>query len=170
MSWTNKTIHQLSRLHYQKGLRSFTHSLTDLERTQRLKLKRYLKLAQATETSRQFRLKAGASYEEFREQMPVTEYSDWENLIASQRRGEPAMLRNKCRRFEPTSGSTFKRKWIPYSFEFSQELGLAASAWLADVMKQNESCSEGRHYWSLSWLPTELRKEIDFGSAGSFHK
>lgn len=67
----------------------------------------------------------------------------------------------KCSRFEPTSGSTETIKWIPYNDTFKAELDRAAGPWLRDLYLRYPAIKEGPHYWSLSWLPDDLRKEMN---------
>ncbi len=57
----------------------------------------------------------------------------------------------------PTSGTTSQRKWIPYTPQFRNDLNRAASVWLSSVGELHPQAFHGSHYWSLSWLPTELR-------------
>lgn len=62
-------------------------------------------------------------------------------------------------RWEPTSGSTGKTKWVPYSKLFLSELDNMSAPWIYDLYHRYPSIKKGRHYWSLSWLPEELRNQ-----------
>lgn len=61
--------------------------------------------------------------------------------------------------WEPTSGTSGGRKWIPYTKEFRHDLNRAAALWLADAAGEAPGILKGSHYWSLSWLPQELREK-----------
>ncbi|MDC1174329.1 GH3 auxin-responsive promoter family protein [Bacteriovoracaceae bacterium] len=62
-------------------------------------------------------------------------------------------------RWEPTSGSTGKTKWIPYNQYFLDELDNMSAPWIYDLYKSYPDIKKGKHYWSLSWLPEELRNQ-----------
>lgn len=100
------------------------------------------------------------SYDQFAARVPLSTYEDWHELIERQRRDpRQAVLTPSCYRFQPTSGSTARTKWIPYSKPFSRELEAAAMAWIHDLEKNYAGIKRGLHYWSLSWLPDELRSQ-----------
>jgi hypothetical protein len=67
---------------------------------------------------------------------------------------------DRCRRYEPTSGSTSARKWIPYTPSLLEDFDRAASPWLFDTSLRHPAILAGSHYWSLSWLPQELRSLV----------
>lgn len=112
------------------------------------------------EDTERWRGLAELSYEELSRQVPITEYKDYTQDISSQRISGRHLLCQDVKRFEPTSGSTEVRKWIPYSQSFLDELNTAASAWLGDMYRRFPSVKKGRHFWSLSWVPDELRAQI----------
>ncbi len=95
--------------------------------------------------------------------LPITHFADYAERVQELRAGSGDCLIPKPEqrnlRFEPTSGSTTKRKWIPYNSAFLTEFRNAASAWLFDLAQTYPAILCGKHYWSLSWLPTELRGE-----------
>jgi hypothetical protein len=88
----------------------------------------------------------GLTYEQFCSDHPITSWSDWKNYQFSD-----------VLFFQPTSGSTQKCKWIPYTKKFILQLDLAIAAWLYDLYQCYPAIANGVHYWSLSWLPDELR-------------
>jgi hypothetical protein len=136
--------------------------LGSLEAVQRGKLARYLESASGTAFARETGLDSKMGYEEFARWVPVRGYREFEPWIERQRSNTSSdvLVRGPVRRFEPTSGSTSKRKWIPYSSALMEEFDLAASAWIFDLTLRHPSILSGPHYWSLSWIPTELRSEI----------
>ncbi len=101
------------------------------------------------------------TYDEFKNNFPVTEYADWKDIVEEKRTKNPNL------HFVPTSGSTHKIKWIPYTKNFKEELWKASSAWIHDLYLRYPAIKKGTHYWSLSWLPQELREtqknnDLDF--------
>lgn len=89
---------------------------------------------------------------------PLSTYKDFEGEILQGRLEKSGPFAFKDGHFEPTSGSTSEVKWIPYNKAFKAELDAAASPWLYDLYGKFPKIAEGKHYWSLSWLPDDLRK------------
>lgn len=57
----------------------------------------------------------------------------------------------------PTSGSTHAIKWIPYTKDFSEEMAFGTHPWLHDIYNEFPEIKRGKHFWSMSWLPHDLR-------------
>lgn len=141
-------------LQYGIEHKALVNSLNHLETVQRTNLNEvldYLKPYNKT-------LESINNYDDFIAKIPITQYSNWKNEIDEMRNNPDHPFRAVCSRFEPTSGSTNAVKWIPYSKGFLTEINRAAVAWLYDTFKQYPNVLKGRHYWSISWVPPELRK------------
>lgn len=95
--------------------------------------------------------KIGGDYQVFIKQNPITTYADFETEAKK-------ILSQKKIHCVPTSGSTAKIKWIPYTSKFKNELWMATAPWLYDLYLHYPSIKKGKHFWSLSWLPNDLRK------------
>ncbi|MBM4354167.1 MAG: GH3 auxin-responsive promoter family protein, partial [Deltaproteobacteria bacterium] len=136
----------------------FVRALRDAESAQRAVLARLLALLEQTDFGREHGLSRSWTAEDVAARLPVSAWSDWVPRVERQRT-EPSrwVMAPRCTRFEPTSGSTSRRKWIPYSEAFLSELDRASSPWLFDLGRSHPGILKGRHYWSLSWLPDELR-------------
>lgn len=93
------------------------------------------------------------NYQDFINHYPLINYSDIKNLIEDKKNKNPRS------HFVPTSGSTHAIKWIPYTKKLKGELWNASAAWLHDLYIRFPAIKNGTHYWSLSWLPREMRKE-----------
>lgn len=98
-----------------------------------------------------------SSYKDLAAKIPVRTYEEYHELVERQRREKRTVLAPDVVRYEPTSGSTSARKWVPYTKDFLAEINRAASAWIGDLYAREPAIKSGRHYWSLSWLPEELR-------------
>lgn len=94
------------------------------------------------------------TYETFRDRVAPATYEDLAHRLASWRDGRPGA----AVRWQPTSGSTSHRKWIPYTQGLLDEFNAAAGAWVADLSRRHPGAFRGRQYWSLSWMPDELRE------------
>ncbi len=101
-----------------------------------------------------FRLTGVSSYEKFKFHFPVTTYSEWKSMVEERREKEKGRTH-----FVPTSGSTQKIKWIPYTESFKTELWQATAPWIYDIYQRHPGIKRGTHFWSLSWLPEEMREE-----------
>ena len=119
-------------------------------------------LAQSAETTwgRQHGVSPAWSYQHFAQKIQPSGWQDWQDWVERERRGETGSLAPDVERFQPTSGSTFRRKWIPYTKSFLGEIDQATAAWMHDLYLSYPGVSQGRHYWSLSWLPSELRQQM----------
>jgi len=144
-----------------KSTRHFDRSLVQVEAAQRKKLKDLLALIGPGQTGRRFGLNEQTTYEEFASKVPVSTYKDWETAVLEQKKNKAPLLTSEhCSRYQPTSGSSSKMKWIPYTPAFLAELDQAISPLLVDGFRSHPGILKGRHYWSLSWIPTHLRTTI----------
>lgn len=144
------------------GERGFRRNLGQLEAVQRRKHQGLMRKLAATPSAKQFDLDAETDWQRYVERVPVSSYADWASSIEQLRAGGDNLIDSPIARFQPTSGSTSAIKWIPYTKQFLSELDGAIVPWLADLYRQFPRIAQGSHYWSLSWLPTDMR---DGGSA-----
>ena len=143
------------------GHRRFQQALRSPETAQKRKLQGLLTQAQTTRFGASRGLDAQWSYEKVASTLPVTEYEQWRTLVEEQRTTGDAVLSHDCSRYQPTSGSTSSVKWIPYSAALLSEFDEAFSPWLYDTAGTYPELLQGRHYWSLSWLPNNLRNQLE---------
>ncbi|MFP1683000.1 GH3 auxin-responsive promoter family protein [Alloalcanivorax sp. C16-1] len=153
--------HRLLRLAAAPGARRFAAGLNAIERVQRQQLASLLRQVAASEEGRRRGVRADWSWEQFRDRLPVTGYDDWREAIEQGRAGgDGRLIDSPLVRHQPTSGSTSAMKWIPYSKRFLGELDAAISPWMADLYRRHPGLRRGGHYWSMSWIPTELRESL----------
>lgn len=151
--------HAALALAVASGHRRFRHDLGDLERVQRGKLSALL-AAVARVRGGRLQHAAGWRWEDFTRNLPVTGWHDWHMLADEQRRTRTALLIDSpVVRYQPTSGSTSAIKHVPYTRRFLAELDAAIAPWLGDLYARFPAIRNGRHYWSVSWLPTALREQ-----------
>ncbi|WP_290524680.1 GH3 auxin-responsive promoter family protein [Alcanivorax sp.] len=153
--------HRLLKLATGPGERRFARSLPSLEAVQRENLARLLGQVAGMPAHARAGLSPDMSWERFAAAQPVTDYDHWrESVEAHRTRGESRMTGSPVNRFQPTSGSTSAIKWVPYSKQFLGELDNAISPWVVDLYRQYPGLMKGRHYWSMSWVPTSLRESM----------
>ncbi|NTZ83187.1 GH3 auxin-responsive promoter family protein [Burkholderia metallica] len=88
---------------------------------------------------------------QFRERVPVQAAADflpWLERVSNET--EPVLTAERPAFLERTSGSTARRKLIPYTSAFLRELQAAMIVWLADMVRACPALGEGRAYWSMS--------------------
>ena len=134
----------------------FQTALGDPEGAQRARLAAILHGLRDTEAWGALGL--GGGYEELVRRVPPHTYAELEEPLRRQRATGRPVLCPPCRRWLPTSGSTSRRKWVPCPPGYGAELDAAAGAWMVDLAIRHPRAFLGRHYWSLSWVPEELRQ------------
>ncbi len=150
--------HKLSALLTHFDEKNFLTSSYGVEKTQRSILKKALENISGTKTSVLRNVGRVINYEIFITKFPVTGYENWAGLIQEQKEGGSNILTNQpCLRYQPTSGSTSKIKWIPYNQDFLHQLDQAVGPWLSHMYRRYPGIKQGKHYWSLSWVPSDLR-------------
>lgn len=82
---------------------------------------------------------------------PIKNYSEQMKILSE--------VGYKTKRYQPTSGSGDREKLIPYSVGFIKELNRGLNPWLFDLGLKHPTLLTGKHYWSLSWLPTHYREK-----------
>ena len=152
--------HNLLKLLVASGRSRFERHIGELESIQRSRLSRWLAAAARSPEGQRRGIRADWSWEEFSRQMPITGYQDYAEVIQTQRESKRSLLIDSpVLRYQPTSGSTSAVKWVPYTKMFLEELDDVITAWVADLYKQFPAQANGTHYWSLSWIPTEMRSQ-----------
>ncbi|MDO9291533.1 MAG: GH3 auxin-responsive promoter family protein [Hydrogenophaga sp.] len=152
--------HNLLKLLVAPGRSRFERHIGELESIQRSRLSRWLAAASKSPEGQRRGIRADWSWEEFSRQMPITGYQDYAEVIQTQRESKRSLLIDSpVLRYQPTSGSTSAVKWVPYTKMFLEELDDVITAWVADLYKQFPAQANGTHYWSLSWIPTEMRSQ-----------
>lgn len=160
-SMLSRMFHQASFLLSKQGEGQFLLASKNLESSQKKVLKNILSHIEFSENAKRHHLTSGSSLSDFQEQVPITEYEYWSELIEQQQAEHINLLANNdCQRYQPTSGSTSKIKWIPYTKPFLTELDNAIAPWLADMYRSYPKIKKGKHYWSLSWVPSDLRNKL----------
>ena len=159
--WREFNFQPVAALHLwnRSANKRFQRNRFDVKAVQARILNHYLNLSRGTTIARHMQLDAIGSWRDLKK-LPTTTFSDWAQWIekARENQGSHLISRSPIERFQPSSGSTHERKWIPYTKKFLNELDEASASWLYDLGQNHPGILKGRHYWSLSWLPDDLRK------------
>jgi hypothetical protein len=116
-----------------------------LEATQRALLRRLLARQAGTSFGRRQGLFGIESYEQFRDQVPLSSYEDLLPYLA--RRG---LSQEPVRTWEPTGGSTGGSKWIPWTASLQGEFRRAVAVWIWHLFDRHPDLRDGRGYWQLT--------------------
>ncbi len=151
--------HGVLRQVLRPGDRAFTRQRDNLENAQRDRLAQILRQVSMTRPERA-PWHGHWDWASFGKAEPVTSYDDWRPAIAEQMdHGRPQLTGSPVARYQPTSGSSSAIKWIPYTRQFLKELDGAIAPWMADLYRQYPGIARGKQYWSLSWLPSDMRQQ-----------
>jgi hypothetical protein len=120
---------------------------------QRERLSGALAVAANAAYGKQFGLTANLSIDAFQNQVPICSWSDIEPWIERITNGESNILTTESlQALEPTSGSTSKRKLVPFTKSAMAEFSLAANAWIYTTMAEFPALWGTTSYWSISPL------------------
>ncbi len=136
---------------HSRALRSFEKASSDVEILQRKAFDRLMRV----QNDKGYALPRFARYEDVPDDLPMAEFSTQASLLEKFWQGDSGVV------WQPTSGSTGGRKWVPYTSEYRADTQRVASIWLDDLGRRYPGILNGTHYWSLSWLPDELRERGD---------
>lgn len=157
----SKALHISSHALSSNGKRKFQEASQQVQKTQLKIFEDLLKNIDGSQSANDLSLNKDSDLASFQKKVPVSSYEDWQQLIESQQSGEQKVLSSyPCERYQPTSGSTSKIKWIPYNSPFLEELDHAIGPWMSDLYEQFPKLKHGKHYWSLSWVPSDLRNKM----------
>lgn len=160
MSIISTFSHSLIHRYYRKRTKAFKDDMSSFKEFQLKQLKKLLLLSETTSFGKSINVSAKWDYETFSSNVPISEYENYEDHIIKQMKDQTDEICVNCTRYQPTSGSTSGRKWIPYSKEFTEELDMAIGPWIGNLYSTYPRIKSGKHYWSLSWMPNELREKL----------
>lgn len=157
----SKLLHHASYFVSRNGEKDFANACKNVKEAQNRAFKKVLESIQDSDNAIKHSLSATSSLKDFKQQVPITDYDYWSGMIDKQQSENVNTLTNtECSRYQPTSGSTSKIKWIPYNQAFLDELDNAIAPWLTDLYRTYPDLKNGKHYWSLSWVPSDLRNKL----------
>lgn len=154
---TNKFLHIALKFINRRSYLRFINGMRNTKEYQQKNLLQTIEILKKTKVHAP-KLVNIKNYNDFKE-LPVASYKDFESDIEKFKINPLNEFCKDIVRFQPTSGSTNNIKWIPYNQSLLDQFDHAASIWLADLAQNYPKILKGKHYWSLSWLPDNLRSE-----------
>lgn len=160
MNVLSNLSHQLINRYYRKRYLAFKQDMPAFKDFQLKQLRKLLTQSEQTGWGKVKKVSAEWSYKKFSESLDPSTYEDYHRDVENQMVSKNPVLCLECHRYQPTSGSTSGRKWIPYSKELTTEFDMAIGPWIGDLYETYPAIIRGKHYWSLSWMPDELREKL----------
>lgn len=155
-------INSLSSILYGREYNKFVNTKS-IEQVQREKLMEILEKNKDTLYGIEYNFSSVTSVKEYRENVPITQYEDYEEYIEKIKNGEEGILTSeKVLLLEPTSGSTSPTKYIPYTGSLKKEFQNALKPWIYNLYSKNKGIKWGKSYWSIS----PVTKERQFTKGG----
>ncbi len=91
------------------------------------------------------------SIEDYRKQVPISEYEDYKSYIHEIKNGAPTVLTySKVDYLALTSGTSSASKFIPYNSELKKEFAKGIDVWIANMLKGYKSLLGGKQFWIVS--------------------
>jgi hypothetical protein len=104
-----------------------------------------------TEYGRHWGITGGEDYRAFAAHVPIVEYEDLEPWVTRQMEtGDTLLTPEPVVAYEETSGSSGRRKCIPYTQSLLRAFNSAFVTWAADVIAHGPRFKTGRMFFSLS--------------------
>lgn len=130
---------------------AFARSLRRPESVQTERLLHYVRRNACTEFGKRHGFNAIKSVRQFQDQVPLSDYENYEELVTRIRAGEPRVLTAApVRCLQPSSGSTRAAKLIPYTEELQSEFSAAIGPWVFDLARAIPGILGGPAYWSIT--------------------
>ena len=111
------------------------------------------------------------SVDTFRSRFPIVTFEDlkpWFDRINSPDNNILTKQKTLC--WEPTSGSSQAKKWIPYNQALLTQFNSSINPWLVALYKNYQGIKKGSHYWSVSMANRDsTQSEIPVGLPDDSH-
>ena len=130
---------------------AFLRALRRPQHVQTERLLHYLRANARSEFGRRYGFDRIRSVGQFQNQVPLSDYEDYEEAVARIHAGRPAVLTAApVRCLQPSSGSTSVAKLIPYTQELQTEFSAAIGPWVFDLARTTPGILGGPAYWSIT--------------------
>ena len=123
----------------------------NIQKEQNTKLLNIVHKNQASLFGQNYKFKDIHSYTDYKKTVPIQEYEDLHPYIREIEKGKQNILTTeKVIILEPTSGSSGKKKYIPYTKSLKKEFQKAIAPWIFDVYIHYPCLFFSQSYWSIS--------------------
>lgn len=146
--------------------RTFFKEFESAEEIQNRKLIHYIGQNSSSRFGIEHNFKEIDSIEEYRKNVPVSEYKDIEQYCIEICSGKESVLTSEMVKLvEPTSGTTSPSKYIPYTESLKKEFMEGVMPWIFDTYMRKKKLLFSKAYWSIS---PKVKKEEKNGVTVGF--
>ena len=130
---------------------AFRLAQRDVAGTQRRLLTQLIQRNSDTEFGRQWKFDSIRSVDDYRDNLPLSDYEDYQPYIHRILEGAQRVLTSDpVVILEPTGGSTGATKLIPYTESLRRDFGRAIAPWVVGAFTQWPRLVLGQAYWAVS--------------------
>ena len=123
-------------------------------------LLKYVNENKDTLYGKKYKFKDIKTIEDFRKNVPVSTYEDYEEYIDRIFNNENNVLTSdKVKVLEQTSGSSGTKKYIPYTSKLQSEYNNGIFPWLYDLSLNYKKLFDGCMYWSITPVTDEAQED-----------
>jgi hypothetical protein len=138
--------------------KSFAVQAKHVRRAQVKVLLRTIRRNQDCWFGREYGFRHISSLEDFRKQVPLATYDEFEPAIDRICAGEKNVLTTEpVLLLEPTSGTSSREKLIPFTNSLRWEFQAGVRTWIYDLFRNRPAARRGKAYWSISPLAQTRR-------------
>ena len=149
--WLSRLLNTAWMLSCRRDRTAFLKASHQVRRTQVSLLNEILNRNRDCRFGRQYDFASIQDIDQFRDRVPLADYSAFEPDIKDICAGKSGILTSECvRLLEPTSGTTSGRRLIPYTKLLRQQFQRSINAWIADLFCHRPAVRQGRAYWSIT--------------------
>ncbi len=134
----------------------FRISTGHIEESQKNRLNKIISSNKDCYIGKKFGFNSIKNVKDFQNAVPITEYHFYEPLIdLYNSKNDRILSSEEILLFEMTSGSTSKKKLIPYTVGLKKDFLRGLGAWIYDLYEHNSEITHGKSYWSIT-PPTQM--------------
>ncbi len=144
-------VNRLIMLLYRKSAKQFEFDLNRVDEVQKEILLTIINENKNTDYGKKYGFEHLKSIEDYRENVPIANYTDFKPYIDKIADGkENVLTKEKVNMFEITGGSGGHVKLIPYTQGLKNEFLQGIKPWLYSLYKEHPRLKNGKSYWSIT--------------------
>ena len=144
-------INKIIKLFLKVKAKSFFKKDINVYKIQEKMLLKYIKENKNTEFGKKHNFNDIKNIKDYQKNVPISTYNYYEEYINKILDGEENILtKEKVIVLEQTSGSSGKKKYIPYTSKLQNEYNAGIFPWLYDLSCKYKNLFKGSMYWSIT--------------------
>ncbi len=135
----------------RKKHKEFIYAVSDVQNSQKKRLLSIINGNTNCDFGKRYNFDKIISINDFQNQVPLSEYSDYEADIEKVMDGNTKVLCSEpINYFALSSGSSAASKYIPYTKALKLEFANAINSWLYDLFSKNNKLKFGKQFWIIT--------------------